>query len=190
MDNQHTYLEFTIKLLNIVNLWPHKDKQCGFIKTYFILGLVLLSILALMADFVLQFYGTLIVMTITMLVCGILIHVSANLNYLKSKIQNLSNIPSDNIMEHVNFCVKYHTAICDFSDQINEAFSTMMLVHITWTSFIISVLGFEIIMDTNFSNSVRFSLHLGGWLGMLFLICFYGQILMDDVSTQRKDNKR
>nr|QNH68046.1 odorant receptor 22 [Apriona germarii] len=86
-------------------------------------------------------------------------------------------------MGHVNFCVKYHTTICDFATKINDAFSTMMLVHITWTSFIISVLGFEIIMDTNYSNSVRFSLHLGGWLGMLFLICFYGQILMDDSST-------
>ncbi|XP_018570955.1 odorant receptor 49b-like [Anoplophora glabripennis] len=124
--------------------------------------------------------GTLIVMTVTMLVCGILIHVSANLKYLRSMISNLTYTPNNRIMQHVNSCVKYHTMICDFAGRINEAFSTMMLVHITWTSFIISVLGFEIIMDTNYSNSIRFSLHLGGWLGMLFLICFYGQILMDD----------
>lgn len=58
----------------------------------------------------------------------------------------------------------------------------MMLVHITWTSFIISVLGFEVIMETEISNTFRFLMHLAGWLGMLFIVCHYGQTLMDKSS--------
>ncbi|KAJ8975933.1 hypothetical protein NQ317_014893, partial [Molorchus minor] len=123
--------------------------------------------------------GTIIVLSITMLICGILTHTSANLEHLKRKILEISDIEDTKVAEHVNWCVKYHTAIISFSDRTNNAFSEMMLVHITWTSFIISVLGIEIIMDDNVFNSFRFAMHLGGWLGMLFLICFYGQTLMD-----------
>lgn len=76
-----------------------------------------------------------------------------------------------------------HNQICfRISEKVNNAFSIMMLVHITWTSFIISVLGFEIIMEPNYWVSLRFIMHLGGWLGMLFLVCFYGQILINKVS--------
>ncbi|KAJ8965910.1 hypothetical protein NQ314_003851 [Rhamnusium bicolor] len=69
-----------------------------------------------------------------------------------------------------------------FADKVNNAFSIMMLVHITWTSIIISILGIIIIMNPDYSNSFRFTMHLGGWLGILFLICFYGQILINKVS--------
>lgn len=58
----------------------------------------------------------------------------------------------------------------------------MMLLHITWTGFIISVLGFEIIMVTNFVEILRFVMHLAGWMAMLFIVCYYGQTLMDEVS--------
>ncbi|KAJ8941949.1 hypothetical protein NQ318_013285 [Aromia moschata] len=136
--------------------------------------------------------GTTIVMTLTMLVCGILTHASANLKHLKMLLLDTSHVDGEKITRHTNFCVKYHTAIIDFADRTNDAFSAMMLVHITWTSFIISVLGAEIIMETNYFNALRYTMHLGGWLGMLFLVCFYGQILMDhsaDITTTVYDTK-
>nr|UTN00905.1 odorant receptor [Semanotus bifasciatus] len=316
MDRDHIYLSFTIKIFNILNMWPNEDRKCKFVKEFYTLVFITLSMLAALADFVVQFYdddfsftnlvesiigasalcsviyilicfmikrreierltkhikvfedylptskiktaeetakfytkifilygmvgnimyaclpllsyadcnknkskhmikygipcgvlaryvlpfkhdvyplaqiimvqqlvatllGTIIVLTVTMLVCGILTHASANLDHLKIMILETSHIADSTITAHVNLCVKYHTAIIAFADQSNGAFSIMMLVHITWTSFIISVLGFEIVMDTNYFNSFRFTMHLGGWLGMLFLVCFYGQILMD-----------
>jgi hypothetical protein len=66
-------------------------------------------------------------------------------------------------------------------DKTNEAFSTMMILHLTLTSLVISALGFEILIVDNFNDSLRFVLHLLGWLVLLLLICFYGQILIDEV---------
>lgn len=57
MDSDHTYLSFTIKILNIINMWPNESKRCDFIKKYYILVTILLSIIAIMADSILQFYG-------------------------------------------------------------------------------------------------------------------------------------
>nr|XP_023018413.1 odorant receptor 85b-like [Leptinotarsa decemlineata] len=123
--------------------------------------------------------GTILVMTISMLVCGILTHIASNLSYLKKIIEDISRVEEPQLKDHVNLCIKYHTIILEISDKTNNAFEGMMLIHITWTSFIISVLGFGIIMESNFWNNLRFVMHLGGWLMMLFLVCFYGQILMD-----------
>lgn len=57
----------------------------------------------------------------------------------------------------------------------------MMLMHLTLTSFEISVLGFEVLMVNSRTDSLRFGMHLLGWLVLLFLICFYGQKLIDEV---------
>lgn len=54
-----------------------------------------------------------------------------------------------------------------------------MLMHVTLTSVVISVLGFEILVVNNVTDSIRFTLHLLGWFVLLFLICFYGQRLID-----------
>lgn len=56
-----------------------------------------------------------------------------------------------------------------------------MMLHLTLTSLVISALGFEIIIVHNFSDSLRFTLHLVGWLVLLLLICYYGQVLIDEV---------
>ena len=61
----------------------------------------------------------------------------------------------------------------------------MMLLHITWTGFVISVLGFEITTTSNYIEAVRFLMHLLGWLGMLFLVCYHGQNLVDEVLNTR-----
>jgi hypothetical protein len=58
----------------------------------------------------------------------------------------------------------------------------MMMLHLTLTSLVISALCFEILIVDNFFDSLRFSLHLLGWLILLLLICYYGQTLIDEVS--------
>lgn len=62
-----------------------------------------------------------------------------------------------------------------------DAFSAMMVVHITVTSFEISILCFEIIMVDSIMDSMRFAMHLFGWLVLLFLVCLFGQGLIDEV---------
>lgn len=68
-----------------------------------------------------------------------------------------------------------------YSSNVAQAFSSMMLMHITLTSFEISVLGFEVLMVTSFTDSLRFGMHLLGWIILLFLICNYGQKMIDEV---------
>lgn len=57
----------------------------------------------------------------------------------------------------------------------------MMLMHITLTSVEISILVFEVLMVTSATDSLRFGMHLLGWLVLLFLVCNYGQKMIDEV---------
>lgn len=57
-----------------------------------------------------------------------------------------------------------------------------MLIHLTMTSVAISALGYQIINDMGTHDSLRFIMHLGGWLLLLFFTCFYGQKLIDKAS--------
>lgn len=58
--------------------------------------------------------GTSIVMTITMLVCGILTHLTTNLQLLKSMIIEMSEINGKDLELRLKWCVKYHTAIIEY----------------------------------------------------------------------------
>lgn len=62
----------------------------------------------------------------------------------------------------------------------------MMIMHLTLTSLSISVLGFAIIVVDSISESFRFVLHLGGWIILLLLTCYYGQLLINEVSRKKK----
>ncbi|RZC42341.1 odorant receptor 67c-like, partial [Asbolus verrucosus] len=127
--------------------------------------------------------GSTIIIIITMLICGVLIHVTSQLKYLKSLISDMSAVTDDtNLQQKIQFCVKFHTAIIDYATRADTSFSQMMLLHITLTAFVISVLGFEITTTANVAEAFRFAMHLTGWLGMLFIVCYYGQTLMDESS--------
>jgi hypothetical protein len=70
---------------------------------------------------------------------------------------------------------------CSYATRSDLCFNKMMLLHVSWTGFVISVLGFEIIMTDDVTEALRFGMHLAGWLGMLYVVCHYGQTLMDEV---------
>ncbi|XP_015836240.1 odorant receptor 49b [Tribolium castaneum] len=133
--------------------------------------------------FVHQFYTCLmvsvIILDLTMLICGFLMHITNQLKHLRGFIKRF-DCSSQKIAEDVIYCVKFHTAIITYSEKTNEAFGTMMMLHITLTSLVISALGFEILIVDNFNDSLRFTLHLLGWLVLLLLICYYGQLLIDE----------
>ncbi|XP_068912467.1 odorant receptor 4-like [Tenebrio molitor] len=126
---------------------------------------------------------TTVIIVITMLICGVLMHTTAQLGHLKGMILEMSSVTDRDVLEgRMRLCVKYHTAIVDYATRADQAFNQMMLLHITWTSFIISILGFEITTTPDYLEAFRFVLHLSGWLGMLFIVCYYGQAIMDESS--------
>ncbi|KAJ3652159.1 hypothetical protein Zmor_018148 [Zophobas morio] len=133
--------------------------------------------------FVHQFYTctmvSLIILDLTMLLCGFLMHIINQLKHLRNLIAKLNCLEAV-FAKKIRFCIQYHQQIIIYSDKTNEAFSTMMMLHLTLTSLVISALGFEILIVDNFHDSLRFTLHLLGWLVLLLLICYYGQLLIDE----------
>lgn len=68
-----------------------------------------------------------------------------------------------------------------YATKADLCFNQLMLLHITWTGFVISILGFEITTTSDIIEAIRFIMHLAGWLIMLFIVCYYGQNLLDEV---------
>nr|WJJ63320.1 odorant receptor 20 [Pachyrhinus yasumatsui] len=123
---------------------------------------------------------SIVVLVLTMLLCGFLMHIVNQLSNLKSFIAELNKCPKEKIWNKLIFIIRYHIDIIKYSQDTAKAFSTMLLFYITLTSVVLSVLCFEIIMVDAFEDSVRFSLHLVGWLVILLSICYNGQLLIDE----------
>ncbi|XP_044729200.1 odorant receptor 49b-like [Chrysoperla carnea] len=114
------------------------------------------------------------VLSITMFLCSLLMHLVSEILNLQEMLINVceNGISKD---EMLRFIFRY-------SDKMRDAFSSMLLVHLTLTSFTISILGYEVVFVKTFAGSLRFALHLGGWLLILMLTCYFGQQLIDESS--------
>ncbi|XP_066248172.1 odorant receptor 4-like [Euwallacea similis] len=124
-----------------------------------------------------------VVLVLTMLLCGFLMHIVNQLQNLRKFIKNLSNLPQEIFLRRLICVINYHIEIIQYSQQTCNAFSTMLLFYISLTSVVLSVLCFEVIMVDDIEDSVRFTLHLLGWLVILLSISYNGQKVID-TSTQ------
>nr|AVH87268.1 odorant receptor 27 [Holotrichia parallela] len=121
----------------------------------------------------------LLVVSITMLICGILEHAISQLKEVRKCILNLGQASDEEIVQSVGFAVRYHCAVIEFIERVNECFGSQLVLHFTLTSIVISLLGFEMLMVNDVKESVMYALHLIGWLIILYNICHYGQRLID-----------
>lgn len=71
-----------------------------------------------------------------------------------------------------------------YSEEINRAFGSQMLVHVTITAVIISTIGFVVFYTENAMDSMRYAIHVGAFSGLFFVICVYGQKLIDEVTNK------
>ncbi|KAI4454802.1 odorant receptor [Holotrichia oblita] len=124
----------------------------------------------------------LVVVNMTMMVCGLLEHAIHQLKQVRSCILAISQADADEIEDITGFAVEFHIKVIDFIEKLNQYFGSQLVMHFTLTSVVISLLGFEILMVDDNKESVMYALHLIGWLIMLYTICFYGQLLIDEVS--------
>lgn len=60
----------------------------------------------------------------------------------------------------------------------------LILVHISITSMIFGLILFTILTLEDYADKLRYAAHLAGWLAMLFITCYYGQRVTDEVSIQ------
>ncbi|ENN73835.1 hypothetical protein HUJ04_009981 [Dendroctonus ponderosae] len=123
---------------------------------------------------------SIVVLALTMLLCGFLMHIVNQLKNLREFIAKLRHCPQDKPGERLFFIIQYHIDVIEYSQNTAKAFSTMLLFYITLTSLVLSVLCFEVIMVDAFEDSVRFALHLVGWLAILLSVCYNGQLMIDE----------
>ncbi|XP_022900241.1 odorant receptor 13a-like isoform X2 [Onthophagus taurus] len=121
--------------------------------------------------------ASLVIVNSTVLISGLLRHAVIQLKQLKEDVLNISENDKFIMKDKLKFCVKYHHEIINFIDDINRAFGSQLVVYVTLTSLVISVLGFEILMEQDLFESMRYSMHLSGWFILLYTICLNGQVL-------------
>lgn len=123
---------------------------------------------------------SLLVLSVTALLCAFLEHAVVQLRHFKRTLLSSCEADDDEMSKEVRRCVRFHETVIEFARMIDDAFSTMMVMHLTLTSLCVSVLGFEIIMVGSVGDAVRFGLHLVGWVVLLFVTCRCGQTLIDE----------
>ncbi|KAJ8981818.1 hypothetical protein NQ317_007404 [Molorchus minor] len=84
------------------------------------------------------------------------------------------------IEERLKFCIKYHVAIINYTNRAFSGFNLMLIVHVCLTSLIFGVLGYQIVKVDVVSEKLRYAMHLGGWIFLLFLTCYYGQLILNE----------
>ncbi|XP_050312533.1 odorant receptor 4-like [Anthonomus grandis grandis] len=124
---------------------------------------------------------TVVVVVLTMLLCGFLMHIVNQIENLRLFVDQLHHHTpqGEKFTEKLLFVIRYHIDVIEYSQSTADAFSTMLLFYITLTSLVLSVLCFEIIMVDAIEDSVRFTLHLFGWIVILFSVCYNGQLVID-----------
>lgn len=187
-----TYI--TMPMFTVADCKQHKSKSmvengipCGIVSRYrmpFKFDYSPLLELIWLHQVIFCYTVTYVIVSLSMLLCGILYHVTEQIKVLRQYVVEMSCHSDNTVAERVHFCVKFHNAIIDYARNTNQAFSSQMLLHLTLTSFVISILCYVVLIATNTLEMLRFFLHLLGWLGLLFLLCFFGQKLMDEVSTR------
>lgn len=55
----HVYLAFNIKILQTIGIWSNEFGFCKVFRDSYILVIILMSMMAIFADLILQFYGEL-----------------------------------------------------------------------------------------------------------------------------------
>ncbi|XP_017774049.1 PREDICTED: odorant receptor 49b-like [Nicrophorus vespilloides] len=102
---------------------------------------------------------TWVIIMLTMLQCGVLSHAIHHLKKLRVLILELGTLDRSEMEKRALFCIRYHIEIIEFCDNFNTVFSSQMLMHISLTSFVISILGFQLLV-VNTADFIRFTLHL------------------------------
>uniref|UniRef100_A0A6P7GZ74 Uncharacterized protein LOC114344804 n=1 Tax=Diabrotica virgifera virgifera TaxID=50390 RepID=A0A6P7GZ74_DIAVI len=78
----------------------------------------------------------------------------------------------------VRMCTEYHIAIIRYTKEVFGHFDLLLIVHVSLTSLIMGVLCFQMVFEENASDKLRYFLHLAGWVAVLFLTCYYGQLIL------------
>nr|WJJ63306.1 odorant receptor 6 [Pachyrhinus yasumatsui] len=193
-------------LVQIVDLKSCKEKRLSdFYKKYDPCGLPLRVLYPLdttvtinfLLSYILGIFACVVVsfgvLGINMTLIGLLIHIIAQIQYCKNLISKVFKNKNDfkglneetffRIKRQIIFCIKYHQAIIRYTQRVYAIYSALLLVHITLTSAIFGIILYRIASNEEKLNLLRYYLELAGWIGTLFLTCYYGQRIITESNT-------
>uniref|UniRef100_W8AKN0 Odorant receptor n=1 Tax=Ceratitis capitata TaxID=7213 RepID=W8AKN0_CERCA len=75
--------------------------------------------------------------------------------------------------------IAYHSNLLSLSDVMNDVLGVPLLVNFMTSSFVICFVGFQMTMDAEPDYMVKLFLFLFSSLAQIYLICHYGQLLID-----------
>nr|QUP79565.1 odorant receptor 5 [Monochamus saltuarius] len=133
-----------------------------------------------------------IVLSITMILIGFLIHITAQIENLRRHLLDTFSIKGSesnpekllvDMEKKLKFCIRYHNTIIEYTREVFEAYNITLVLHVCFTSAIWAIIGYQILSVDSLMDKSRYTLHLMGWVGMLFLTCYYGQKILDESTT-------
>ncbi|XP_065354819.1 uncharacterized protein LOC135949246 [Calliphora vicina] len=82
-------------------------------------------------------------------------------------------------MEFLKNIVQYHTNLLNLSDQLNDVFGKPLLLNFATSSFVICFVGFQMTIGATPETILKLLLFLFSSITQVYLICHYGQHLID-----------
>ncbi|XP_064210995.1 odorant receptor 85b-like isoform X1 [Tribolium castaneum] len=116
-----------------------------------------------------------VAMTVSVQVLEISSHINLRIEQLKIFIAGCFDRDFKASRERLDFCIRYHNVIIDFSERFSRCFSYVMFIHLAITGIIIGCLENQIVQE----HQPEAMLHMGGWSTATFIACYGGQLLMD-----------
>ncbi|XP_053690971.1 odorant receptor 85c-like [Sabethes cyaneus] len=106
--------------------------------------------------------------------CAIILLLCLQFDIIAYRLKNATN----DYRELVS-CIELHQAVVDLSDQLESIFSPSILVNFVGSSVIICLVGFQATSEISAFDLFKFILFLISSLVQVFLLCYYGNKLIE-----------
>ncbi|XP_055377877.1 odorant receptor 67c-like [Condylostylus longicornis] len=114
-----------------------------------------------------------------LLLCCIVIQLSMHFDYLSYKIETFEPTYSMDDMKILNGYIKHHTKCLRLAEQINQMFGVSLFLNFFTSTIIICLVGFQVTAGVGTTDLIKYCLFLISSLIQVFLLCYYGTVLID-----------
>ncbi|XP_058448847.1 odorant receptor 85b-like [Malaya genurostris] len=109
--------------------------------------------------------------------CAIILLICLQFDILAHRLRH-----SKNDYQELVSCVQLHQTVVDLSNQLESIFSPSILVNFVGSSVILCLVGFQTTSNISAFDLFKFSLFLVSSLVQIFLLCYYGNKLIESSS--------
>ncbi|EFA10773.1 odorant receptor 87 [Tribolium castaneum] len=119
------------------------------------------------------------------LVIGTMEHLVIRIEHLKNMFPEILNEPDKQIREkRLKKWIEYHLSIFEIGELMNETYKWPLSVIVLCVGILFGCIGVSTMQSVSFQNSSVFLFF--GWFQSIFVLCFWGQRLLDSCLSIRK----